>query len=95
MNFRYRDDGTINVALDETTTLADVEAIVKVVRGGNQRHREVRFFAEGLVLDYPRALARTSTFLTHPVFNTHHSENADDALHPLAWSARTSASIRR
>ena len=26
--------------------------------------------------------ARTSAFLTHPVFNTHHSETRDDALHP-------------
>src|SRR5205807_2033730 len=29
MNFRYRDDGTINVALDETTTVSDVQNIVR------------------------------------------------------------------
>ena len=34
MNFRYRADGAINVALDETTTLADVEAIVKAFATG-------------------------------------------------------------
>ena len=27
-----------------------------------------------LEFEYPAGLARTSTFLTHPVFNTHHSE---------------------
>ena len=30
----------------------------------------------------PASLRRTSAFLTHPVFNTHRSETADDALHP-------------
>src|SRR5207245_9500319 len=29
---------------------------------------------EPLNLEYPSAIRRTSTFLTHPVFNTHHSE---------------------
>ena len=41
------------------------------------------------------ALARTSPFLTHPVFNSHHSETRDDALPAAASSARTSASTRR
>ena len=39
--------------------------------------------------------ARTAPFLTHPVFNAHHSETRDDALHPKRSSARTSASTRR
>src|SRR5207247_1054500 len=30
--------------------------------------------ADGLAVDYPRSLARTSRFLAHPVFNRHHSE---------------------
>jgi glycine dehydrogenase len=69
INFRYRDDGTINVALDETTTADDIEAIVKVFSGG-----PIDRSPEGLVIEYPRSLARTSAFLTHPVFNTYHSE---------------------
>src|SRR5882724_9117337 len=54
MNFRYRPDGTINVALDETTTMDDVEAIVKVFAsatgsdgGGIDRS------PDDLVIDYP------------------------------------------
>ncbi len=69
MNFRYRDDGTINVALDETTTLDDVRNIVAVF-GKTPGFDES---TEGLELGFD--LARKSPFLTHPVFNTHHSES--------------------
>ena len=31
--------------------------------------------------DLPAALRRSTSYLTHPVFNSHHSETADDALH--------------
>src|SRR5580704_15842757 len=34
INLRYRDDGTINLALDETTTPADIRAVVKVFAKG-------------------------------------------------------------
>jgi glycine dehydrogenase len=74
MNFRYRDDGTINLALDETTTMGDIEAIIRVFAEGTGGNANVDRSPDGLVLKFPRELARTSTFLTHPVFNAHHSE---------------------
>jgi glycine dehydrogenase len=74
LNFRYREDGAINVALDETTTLADVEAIVKAFAAATGAVSKFDASPENLVLDYSRTLARTSPFLTHPIFNTHHSE---------------------
>jgi glycine dehydrogenase len=69
INFRYRDDGTINIALDEATTLADVEDIVRIFG------KTPGFDAspEGLELGFD--LARKSDFLTHPVFSAHHSES--------------------
>jgi glycine cleavage system P protein (glycine dehydrogenase) len=73
INFRYTNDGTIRIALDETTTLDDVSAIVKVF-GGQSQYEIVALPAETLEPAYPAGLARTSAFLTHPVFNTHHSE---------------------
>jgi glycine dehydrogenase len=69
MNFRHRSDGSVGIALDETTTVADVEAIVRVFG-------ETPSFdssTDGLELGF--ALARTTEFLTHPSFNTHHSES--------------------
>ncbi len=75
LNFRYRPDGAINVAIDETTNLADLERIVKVfaaVTGAVPVWVDPS--PQDLVLNYPAELARTSAFLTHPVFNSHHSE---------------------
>jgi glycine dehydrogenase len=75
LNFRYRADGTINVALDETTNHADLERIVKVfaaVTGAVPVWVDPS--PQDLVVNYPAELARTSAFLTHPAFNSHHSE---------------------
>ncbi|MBZ5605944.1 MAG: aminomethyl-transferring glycine dehydrogenase [Acidobacteriia bacterium] len=69
MNFRYRDDGTINIAIDETTTLGDIEKIVSVFGATPE------FDASGDGLELGFDLARKTPFLTHPVFNTHHSES--------------------
>jgi glycine dehydrogenase len=77
LNFRYRADGTINVALDETTGLDDLEAIVAAFAAGTGATRgnaAIDRSTDGLTIDYPKAFARTTPFLTHPVFNTHHSE---------------------
>jgi glycine dehydrogenase len=74
INFRYRDDGTINVAIDEATDARDIRAIVKVFAKGTNAAAKVSFSLDGLVTDYEKPLARTSEFLTHPIFNTYHSE---------------------
>jgi glycine dehydrogenase len=76
LNFRYRGDGAINIALDETTDDDDVEAIVDVFRRASGRLGSERGRRPGAAggVAYPEALKRTTPFLTHPVFNTHHSE---------------------
>jgi glycine dehydrogenase len=78
LNFRYRDDGTIDIALDETTDDQDIAAILLAFTDGVNQERGTRnrepVNRERLNLEYPSAIRRTSTFLTHPVFNTHHSE---------------------
>jgi glycine dehydrogenase len=68
INLRYRDDGTINIALDETTNVGDLKAIAKVFGA------RINFALKGLATEYPEGFARKSQFLAHPVFNTHHSE---------------------
>jgi glycine dehydrogenase len=75
LNFRYRTDGTINVAVDETTTAHDVEGIVAAfAAAADAGPMHIVPSTAGLALDYPTSLARTSRFLLHPVFNMHHSE---------------------
>jgi glycine dehydrogenase len=74
INLRYRADGTINVALDETTTEADLRAILKVFAKGANAKLRASFSPKGLGEKYPENLTRTTAFLTHPIFNTYHSE---------------------
>lgn len=74
INFRYFNDGTVGITIDETTTIADVQAVVKVfeqVTGKQSTGVETNNTPSAL----PTALTRISTYLTHPVFNTHHSES--------------------
>jgi glycine dehydrogenase len=81
MNFRFIDGETLSIALNETVDTADLRDIVGVFATAlGQRPRVIDCEAEAgkllsLVPDrFPADLRRTSTFLTHPVFNTHHSE---------------------
>ncbi len=74
INFRYRDEGAVGVAVDETTSLDDLEAIVTVFADAAGRAVSVDRSAWRLDVDLPIGFARTTPFLTHPVFNAHHSE---------------------
>jgi glycine dehydrogenase len=84
LNFRYRDDGSINVALDEAVDSADVARIWAVFAAatagdaGEIRANPASFSLSTVVMKsghrFPDGLERTSPFLTHPVFNAHHSE---------------------
>jgi glycine dehydrogenase len=64
INLRLVDADRVSVACDETTTAADVDAVLAAFGAS------VAAGADAL----PEALLRTSDFLTHPVFRTHHSE---------------------
>ena len=70
INFRYADGG-IGIALDETVAGEDVADLVAIFEqvAGKQAPGAVSAAA---VIAGP--LARSTRFLTHPVFNTHHSE---------------------
>src|SRR5499426_3555929 len=72
MNLRPLGPASIGIALDETTTPADVEALwATFARGANAPDfAEVEAAPDRI----PPRLARTSAYLTHPVFNVHHSE---------------------
>ncbi|MBX3357472.1 MAG: aminomethyl-transferring glycine dehydrogenase [Phycisphaeraceae bacterium] len=69
INLRPYEDGTVGVSLDETTSAADVAATLACFGGDGAAA------APGTRAEYPRGLSRTSSYLAHPVFNTHHSES--------------------
>jgi glycine dehydrogenase len=75
MNFRRVSETAIGIALDETTTQADLVGILDVFAEACGRTGAVALAAvEDAVSDLPPALRRTSQYLTHPVFNSHRSE---------------------
>ena len=67
-NVRAYGDGHIGISLDETARPEDLNAISKVLGGGEMR------FSDRLG-NIPEFATRTSSYLLHPVFNSHHSES--------------------
>jgi glycine cleavage system P protein (glycine dehydrogenase) len=63
-------DGTLGIAVDETTTPEIVEAVWRAF-GGQLSYEEVEVSARETL---PLALKRDSAFLIHPVFHVHRSE---------------------
>ena len=61
--WKYSD--SVGISLDETVQVEDVEAILKIFKSS-----EVEPSTESI----PEDLRRTDSYLTHPVFNSYHSE---------------------
>jgi glycine dehydrogenase len=74
INLRYFADGSIGVALDETTTVADIQTLVQIFARAVGKSAPKAINASGRPAKLG-TLARTSAFMTHPVFNSHHSEH--------------------
>lgn len=74
INFRYFKDGSIGISLDETTTAGDIAQIVSIfAEAAGKKATEISL--NGQSSKWPASLIRNSAFLTHPVFNAHHSEH--------------------
>jgi glycine dehydrogenase len=76
MNFRRIDEKTLGVSLDETTRPSDVEAILAAFATGAGKSAAPSLEEVGSHIETPVApeLRRASAYLTHPVFNSYHSE---------------------
>ena len=75
INLRKVGADRIGISLDETTTADDIAELWQVVIG-RDAHFSVHTIDAQLdeQVSFPQALQRNSDFLTHPVFNSHHSE---------------------
>jgi glycine dehydrogenase len=67
-------DTMIGIALDETTTRDDLRALLQLFARPGQALPDLSAHDKGIEPMIPEGLRRTSAYLTHPVFNTHHSE---------------------
>ncbi len=74
INLRYIDDKHIGISLDETTGTDDLYDLINCFENDKD---PVAFdiYQDDELQHIPSSLIRSSAFLTHPVFNTHHSES--------------------
>jgi glycine dehydrogenase len=76
INLRRLDAGSIGIALDETTTREQIQRLWGVFAAPGASLPDVAVLAREAEPLLPAALRRTTPFLTHPVFSSHHSETA-------------------
>ncbi|MBA4144996.1 MAG: glycine dehydrogenase (aminomethyl-transferring) [Cytophaga sp.] len=67
INFRYFADNHVGIAVDETTSAEDISVVLEIF-GAKAKPAAAE-------ISWPASLIRTSAFLTHPIFNAHHSEH--------------------
>jgi glycine dehydrogenase len=72
-NLRRASAGSVGITLDETTRRDDIAAVWKLFADGRALP-SFDAFDKGIAPLFPADLSRRSGFLTHPVFNSHHSE---------------------
>jgi glycine dehydrogenase len=73
INFRYPAPGVIQISLNETVSETDLLEILSVFAEAGTA-RTLTLGAAGGTGTLPDRLRRRSAYLTHPVFNMHHSE---------------------
>ena len=76
INLRQIDANSIGITIDETTTPADVMDLWRIFAGDKAPDFTYSEIAANSLTDsiQTSTLARTSEYLTHPVFNIYHSE---------------------
>ncbi|MBE7175899.1 MAG: aminomethyl-transferring glycine dehydrogenase [Mucilaginibacter polytrichastri] len=77
LNLHYRAN-SVTIAIDETTTFGDIEVLVRVfakIKGKSIHDVDFSRVKQGVEARIPKELQRTTEYLQHPVFNSHHSEH--------------------
>lgn len=70
ININRVDDQHISISVDETHTAKDMDTLVKALTG-----KTVTTKLGTVNVSWPASLQRTSEYMTHEVFNSHHSEH--------------------
>ncbi|PSS14823.1 hypothetical protein M430DRAFT_51495 [Amorphotheca resinae ATCC 22711] len=80
INLRKFDDSRLGITIDETVDIEDLHDILSIFKKFAKSAKEIKIdqiiasLPGNGTLPIPAALKRTSEYLTHPVFNSHHSE---------------------
>ena len=73
-NLRILGGGKLGLSLDESCDEQTVDTLLDIFCGADHGLKVADLDAEMLASGIPDSLARSSPYLTHPVFNAHHSE---------------------
>lgn len=77
VNFRYINEKTFGISLDETSTLDEVNLMLHILASANKKSF-TEFICDpavcGLMRSFDQKFDRKSSYLTAPVFNSFHSE---------------------
>lgn len=71
-------DSKIGISLDETTSFEDIIKLIKIfakIKGKTINDVDLTAIEKNIKTVIPADIQRKSTFLTHPVFNSYHSEH--------------------
>lgn len=74
INLNY-DGNVVTISFDETSTFEDVALIAKIFAKVKAIAADQVEVVENVETVIPASLQRTSAYLTHPIFNLHHSEH--------------------
>jgi len=73
VNFFYPDEQTACISLNETTTKADIDTLVTILKAYQSREKGgIKISTKRI----PAHLVRKTPYMTHPVFNDYHSETS-------------------
>jgi glycine dehydrogenase len=72
INIRKQDTNTVSLSFDETTTLYDVEVILKIFSQANNSTKVLDLSARP---KFPEEFLRSTPILTHSIYNSIHSES--------------------
>jgi glycine dehydrogenase len=74
INLRRLDDHTLGIALDETVSVDDLQDLFEVFNGDAKPSFTVDELVQGANAAISTSISRDTPYLTHPVFNSFHSE---------------------
>lgn len=73
VNLRYFENGDVGLSIDETTDLHDINVLMSIFAiAAEKNFQEITDMPD--CCNIPESMRRTSTFLTHEVFNKYHTE---------------------
>ena len=75
INLRQYDDQSLGLSLDEWSTVEEVQQVLALFVGHEIPAEEFQAILASVDVRYPAPLARTSPYLTHPVFHRYHAEH--------------------